>query len=470
MDVPSLVALGEDLHRAGDLKQACLVYAKALKAAPNDTSALVLMGVAQQQLGQHDRALNFLGRALKRVPSHAQALFHQALSFAHQHQWASAIDAYQRIIALQPNHFEAHCNLGNAQMRVGQADAAMETYQRALAIRDDSPVLHYNLGVLCQAQMRPQAAIDAYRAAIALKPSYAAAYSNLSVALCEVGRVDEGRAANELALKLDPNSAESHFNAHTHALNSGNPDQAIECLRRACDLAPDDQKFHFFLGMLLDEAGDDSAALSHWAVKSPSPSFRSDIEAWGYLKSLTPRPRMLGNAAAVFALAMTRARTDGLVLEFGVYQGTSIRQIAALTESTVHGFDSFVGIPQAWNDEQAGSYSTHGQLPPVPSNVQLHVGWFEDSLAPFIQTHSEPVRFINIDCDLYSSTKTVLDLLQGQIGAGTVLVFDEFIGNRSWRDDEFKAFHEAAQQYHWRFEVFAYCFVTKQVAIQILEP
>jgi hypothetical protein len=133
----------------------------------------------------------------------------------------------------------------------------------------------------------------------------------------------------------------------------------------------------------------------------------------------------------------------------------------------VHGFDSFEGIPEAWNDEPRGSYSAEGMLPEVPSNVVLHKGWFDDVLPPFVSKHTEPVKLLHIDCDLYSSTKTIFSHLHKQIVPGTVIVFDEFIGYKSWQQDEFKAFTEASSAYSWEYELLAFSFVTKQVALII---
>ena len=131
------------------------------------------------------------------------------------------------------------------------------------------------------------------------------------------------------------------------------------------------------------------------------------------------------------------------MLEFGVRFGTTIRQIGGLVEQQVNGFDSFEGMPEAWHHEQKGSYTTKGVMPRVPDNVLLHKGWFADTLPEFVKTHKEPVRFMNIDCDLYSATKTILDTLATQIVPGTVIVFDEYIGNEHWRKDEYQAFQEA---------------------------
>jgi hypothetical protein len=156
-----------------------------------------------------------------------------------------------------------------------------------------------------------------------------------------------------------------------------------------------------------------------------------------------------------------------LVLEFGVRHGNSIGQLASLAKQAVHGFDSFEGIPEDWHDEGKGSYSTKGVIPKVPSNVTLHRGWFDQTLPKFLAEHTEPIRLINIDCDIYSSTKTILDLLAPRIQSGTVLIFDEYIGNQHWREDEFKAFQEAVKTYAWDYEYLTFSFFTKQVVIRI---
>lgn len=140
---------------------------------------------------------------------------------------------------------------------------------------------------------------------------------------------------------------------------------------------------------------------------------------------------------------------SGLWLEFGVYQGRSINEISKRTGMTVYGFDSFQGLPEDWyadiNFCKKGTLDLNGILPAVNPNVHLIAGWFEDTLPKFVKSLSsdvEKVSFIHIDCDLYSSTKTVFDNLKHLIKSGTVIMFDEYWYNYKWEDHEFKAFQE----------------------------
>lgn len=152
-----------------------------------------------------------------------------------------------------------------------------------------------------------------------------------------------------------------------------------------------------------------------------------------------------------------RASVDGLFLEFGVYNGDSINHIARTAQKTVHGFDSFDGLPEDWEACKSGQFSRNGIAPKVHDSIQLHVGWFEETLPKFIQQHSEPVAFLHIDSDLYSSAKTVLSLLQKQIVPGTVIVFDEYFNYPNWQQHEFRAFQEFVRDCSIRYEYIAYC-------------
>lgn len=153
----------------------------------------------------------------------------------------------------------------------------------------------------------------------------------------------------------------------------------------------------------------------------------------------------LHNAATLTA-ALKDVTLDGTLAEFGVYKGTSLTQIARFfPDRLVHGFDSFVGLPDAWGgtSKGAGAFDTGARPPELPvTNVQFHVGWFADTVPVFAQEFSGPLAFAHLDADLYSSTKTVLDTIGNWFVPGTIVVFDEYFGYHGWQRHEHKAFQE----------------------------
>ena len=168
---------------------------------------------------------------------------------------------------------------------------------------------------------------------------------------------------------------------------------------------------------------------------------------------------------------LAQAPPEGLIVEFGVYEGESIRAIGNWAGRPVHGFDSFEGLPEAWagTTEAAGKFDAKGRLPKVPANVTLHAGWFQNTLPPFLAANPGPVAFTNIDCDLYASTKTVFDGLAERIGAGTILAFDEYFNYNNWRQHEFKAFQEYVQAHGVRYEYLGFTQSGGTVLLRILE-
>jgi tetratricopeptide (TPR) repeat protein len=470
---PTLQA-GLALHQAGRLQEAAAIYAAIPENTASFAQAVYLLGVLAQDTGEHTKAIALLTRASALQPNAADIPFQQAVSYTQLGELDQAIARYRQALVLQPHYVQAHCNLGNLLKRTGDLNSAIACYTQALRLAPQTAQIHYNLGVCYQDQFQPERAIECFRNAVRHHPDYAAAYNNLGVALSEIGETGQAISCYRKAQKLAPDFAEPFYNLHALLLNAQDLTDSIACLEKAFALQPHNHSYRFFLGMLNAYAGDPLRASHYFELAEGDALFKADLAAWDFIeraRTASPShrlPLIQGTASKTFKFAMEHATIDGLVLEFGVFNGKSIRQIAALVAGPVHGFDSFEGIPEDWNHETSGSYSTAGHLPSVPASVSLHAGWFEDSIPEFIRKESGPIRFMNIDCDLYSSTKTVLDGLAGQIVAGTVLVFDEYIGNTSWREDEYKAFTEAAQTYGWNSEILSFSFVTKQVVIRIV--
>lgn len=135
----------------------------------------------------------------------------------------------------------------------------------------------------------------------------------------------------------------------------------------------------------------------------------------------------------------------GTILDLGVYKGSSTRALARIfSNETIHGFDSFEGLPEDWSHVLKGAFGdVKGVLPDMPENVKLYKGWFDDTLPLWRKGYEDrPISLLRIDCDIYSSTKTIFNVLGDLVQPGTWIVFDELIGYRGWEAHEYKAFEE----------------------------
>jgi hypothetical protein len=187
-----------------------------------------------------------------------------------------------------------------------------------------------------------------------------------------------------------------------------------------------------------------------------------------YIEESMPDALGFENQRELTAYALKAAEVDGHYLEFGVFTGGTMRFIAARVGGRkVHGFDSFEGLPQDWGGFNLGrrAFDVGGKLPRVPANVELHRGWFDDSLPPWLAANPGPVAFIHVDCDLYSSTRTIFQSLGDRIVSGTVILFDEYFNYPNWEKHEFKAFQELVAERRMKYTYLGYA--RQQVVVRI---
>ena len=340
-------------HTAGRLSDAESIYQQILRSDPNQPIALHLLGVIAQQMRKNDVAVDLITQAL----------------------------------AIKPDYAEAHSNLGSAFQDLGNPEDAIASYRKALAIKPDYVDAHNNLGNALQDLGKLDEAIASYRKALALKPDYAEAHSNLGLALQDLGKLSEAISCYRKTMKINPDYAAAHRNLHSLLLDPDDLVPSIKCMKRAVDIEHSRADYRFMLGMLLDYSGNPQEAKPHFdMVENGANLYRARLDAWRHIKSANGKiPPIIGSSIEALELGIDAAVVDGLVLEFGVRFGTSIRQIAALVDQDVHGFDSFQGLPESWHNESKGFYSTKGVIPPVPEHVTLHEGWFEETLPGFVK-------------------------------------------------------------------------------------
>ena len=139
------------------------------------------------------------------------------------------------------------------------------------------------------------------------------------------------------------------------------------------------------------------------------------------------------------------------ILEFGTSDGYSFAKLLYATRYLgleeriqVHTFDSFEGMPTsadvrdrewvAGDDWVPGEFrGRYAELVDYCKergyrNAHVHRGYFEQSVDEAALSHLEqhPPILIWIDCDYYSSTKTVFERLIDRIPNGCVIYFDEY--------------------------------------------
>lgn len=175
------------LHKAGQLDEAAILYRAILDVNPDQVDALRLLASAERSRGDLAQALTLYARALRLAPEESDIWY----------------------------------NLGNALGAAGRKPDALEAYKRAAQLAPDNAASHANIGVTEADLDNIPAAIAAYRQTLSIDPENRIALHNLGNALGELGEMDEALALLSKALALYPGSAEAHYNLGINLLRCG---------------------------------------------------------------------------------------------------------------------------------------------------------------------------------------------------------------------------------------------------------
>lgn len=182
-----------------------------------------------------------------------------------------------------------------------------------------------------------------------------------------------------------------------------------------------------------------------------------------------PKANAFRDPVSVMGNALIHAPTGGMALEFGVATGRTLRMIASYRgDGKVYGFDSFNGLPETWRTHFPKGAFAESEIPHV-EGADIIIGMFEKTLDHFLAEHDDPIDFVHIDSDLYSSAKTALDLAIPRLSPDAIILFDEYFNYPTWEQHEHRAWMESVYttKFNLEFEYMAYCQKGQQVAVRV---
>lgn len=200
-------------------------------------------------------------------------------------------------------------------------------------------------------------------------------------------------------------------------------------------------------------------------------SARTAAECADYVLERMPRALQFARREELWDHVLDKPRIDGLLAEFGVWNGYSINYFARrIGGAVIHGFDSFEGLHVDWAgwNEGKGAFDRGGALPKVAANVRLVKGWFHETVPAFLVRESGPFAFVHIDCDTYEATKIILDEIGDRLRPGTIVLFDEYFGYRGWKLGEYKAWQERVAAAGIEYEYLAFSEIEVALRIQAI--
>ncbi|MBS0245913.1 MAG: tetratricopeptide repeat protein [Proteobacteria bacterium] len=252
---------GLRLHREGRLHEAEKLYARALKAVPDNFDALNLLGAIKAQTGKMGEALRLLTAAVKLNPGAADALVNLANVLHALKRDAEALDCLDKalrinphdtqtqlnrasallsmkrpqdalasldaVIAREPSNAAALLNRGVAKAELGRQADALGDFNAALLLAPGNPTLLYNRGSAFLQLGKPTEALADLERTVATLPEHKLAWNNRGRALEMLNRHDDAAASFGKAIGLDKDYADAHFNLALTLLALGKLEQGL---------------------------------------------------------------------------------------------------------------------------------------------------------------------------------------------------------------------------------------------------
>jgi tetratricopeptide (TPR) repeat protein len=447
------------LYNQGKLGEVCEQTSTLTKQYPNILGLWNLLGASAAQIGKLDKAIDAFNKAISIKPDYADAYNNLGNALQEQGKLEEAIEAYNKALTIKPNYDEAYNNMGNALKEQGKLDKAIEAFTKALSIQPDNTAAYNNMGNVLKDQGKPEEAIEAYNKAISKRPDYAEAYSNMGNVLKEQGKLDEAVEAYKKAISINPDYDDAYWNLSGTAENIN---EAKKSIKKCLEVDSNNLEAKLTKSALDFYEGDKSEFTE--LLRSPLKD-HAYMRSFKWVFNLPKLPPLHFHRCALFDHMTELSKKDRPFYEFGVWRGEAFRYLIK-TFKKGYGFDTFEGLPEDWHNEKAGTYSSDGNIPKIKGG-EFIVGKFEDTLPRFFTEKRPMASIINFDADLYSSTICALNFAKPVIDKHTILIFDEFIINKNWEQDEYKALEEFCFNNKCTYEVLAVSFFTKQVAVKL---
>jgi tetratricopeptide (TPR) repeat protein len=385
-------------------------------------------------------------------------------------EYKSVITSAGQLLSEFPESIFLHNIIAESYSRLGDDKKAVFHYEQAIEIvpcpaeqnmqRDNKINYHNNVAVSLKSLGFLDRSEQHLKAALKINPLFSPAYNNYGNLLNDRADIKGAQDCFLKAIDIDENSFRAYWNLHSTVCDANTAQAIVEMCLKAEPMYRD---AIFTLAGMNAFKGDQS----HFDLLLKS-EFSEDpiLKSIEWVLSLEEKPTLHFNRWSIFDFAVSLSNRSRPFYEFGVWMGDSFRYLIKSYEKGF-GFDTFEGLPEDWRSVPKGSYSSFGNVPEI-SGGEFIVGEFDKTLPTFFATERPKAALINLDADLYGSTLSALKNARSVIDEQTVIIFDEFIINKGWQQDEFRALNEFCALFDLRYEVVALSLYTKQVVTRII--
>jgi tetratricopeptide (TPR) repeat protein len=167
------------LHTAGNLAEARILYESVLKEDAINVDALHLSGVLEYQEKKYDKAIALIEHALKINPLLTAAYSNLANVYEALQQFDKAIDCYDKALTTDPRYAVGFNKRGKLLAQIDKLDGALSDFNQAITINPRYALAYYNRGRLYMQLDKYAEAIIDFKMCLSLDPKLSQAIWNI---------------------------------------------------------------------------------------------------------------------------------------------------------------------------------------------------------------------------------------------------------------------------------------------------
>ncbi len=463
-DEETLTKLAFILYELKNFKNALLIINKILELKPKKLSILRNKALIYEKLLNYEKAIEIYNNCLFLEPKNVDIFNSIAVLLFKLGNIKQSIITLKKALNINPNSSEVLVNYGTILNEIGETDVAINILEKTLKINPNNYLAKKNLAIAFKNKGEFLISIELFNKILKINPDDFEVNNILGIIYYNMGQEEKSKLHYRQAIQINKNNHLPYWNLYGL---SENLEEAKENLKKCLFLNKDFKQAKLTLAAL-NYYENDKIQYNELIKSEKGHPF---VRSFKWIFDLSNKPQIFFNKWSLLRYIFKICDTSRPFYEFGVWTGNSFNFIIKNIKKG-YGFDTFIGLPENWQVgnkiEKAGSYSNSNRIPKIKGGKFIK-GEFKKTLPNFFSTPRSIASLINIDVDLYSSTICVLKNVRNIIDKNTIIIFDEFLINDTWEQDEAKALFDFCSKYKYKYEVIAYSFFSKQVAIKLIK-
>jgi protein O-GlcNAc transferase len=224
------------LHEAGQLAEAAVLYEEALSLQPDLVQARQNLTAVKNALGDVHLTAG---------------------------QVEDALDLYGQALNLDNRHPGTFNNVGRALLALGRIPDAIEQFENALKLDPVNANFHFNLALALSGLGKFAKSINHFKKVVRDRTDWPGAFFGLATALSRTGKYGEAVPVFRKGLALQPDNSHMETEFASCLIAIDEETEAMEILTRALQTSPRDAQACYLIANLLRQAGQYEQAVNH---------------------------------------------------------------------------------------------------------------------------------------------------------------------------------------------------------------